>query len=121
VRLAILSFAAACALLATPTAAAARECPKGVSESSSAVTLRAVHIVVGSSVPCRGARRLIRGYLRDALAYGDCYGLDGRGRSSCRVGGWTFSTRYDADYRLLVRAKRGGRAFRFVRKDVSHG
>jgi hypothetical protein len=91
-----------------------------VAEGNSAVTLRAVHIVVGSGVPCRGARRLIRRYLRDALAQGDCYALDGQGRSRCRIGDWVFSTRYDPDYRLLVRAKRGERTFRFVRKDVSH-
>ena len=102
-------------------AAPARECPKGVAEGGSAVTLRAVHIVVGSGAPCRGARLLIRRYMRDALDYGNCYALDGQGRSTCRVGGWTFSTRYDADYRLLVRARRGERAFRFVRNDTPHG
>jgi hypothetical protein len=126
IRLAVLVAALGLVLPATASAeqrvSAARTCSGSVAEGGSAVTLRAVNIVVGRRVTCAGAKRLIRRYLNDALAFGDCYALGAHGVSHCQVGGWAFSTRYDYDSGdLRVRAKRNGRTFRFDRRDTSHG
>jgi hypothetical protein len=118
----------ALALLSPGPAVASRQaeiassCPGSVSEGGRAVTLKAVAIVTGRGVGCRRTKRLIRRYLNDALAFGDCYALAAGGRSTCRVAGWTFYTRCPDRQcrRLRVRPKRSGRSFRFLRVDQSH-
>jgi hypothetical protein len=97
------------------SAATVKYC-RNLSEGGPAVTLSTRRLRAGRGVSCSGARRLVRRYFRNSLNYGSCYPTPGR----CRVRGWTFVTRFNSDYRVLVRAKRHGRQIAFRRIDRPH-